>query len=297
MIQARYVDIKRFAVHDGPGIRTTLFLKGCPLNCIWCHNPESRKSTPELAVYRNKCVLCGECARICTCHCLKNGTHELDRSSCTACGKCVSACPAEALELFGKTMTSEEAVSLLLEDELFYSDGGGVTLSGGEPLLQSAFCAEVFRQLKERNIHCAADTCGCVPWKNFEEVLPCTDMFLYDFKCIDPEQHRKLTGVDNKLILENLKKLDSCGKTVEIRMPLVPEHNMSEAYICGAGEFLSSLSCISAVRLLPYHAFARSKFLAVGHADTMPHVDSPSQSDLENAAGILQSYNLKTIVL
>lgn len=297
MKQARYVDIKRFAVHDGPGIRTTLFLKGCPLNCIWCHNPESRKSTPELALYRNKCRLCGSCADVCACHLFENNGHDLDRSACAACGKCVSACPAEALELFGKTISADEAAALLLEDEIFYSDGGGVTLSGGEPLLQSAFCAEVFRQLKERNIHCAADTCGCVPWKNFEEVLPYTDMFLYDFKCIDPEQHKKLTGRDNSLILENLKKLDTRGKTVEIRMPLVPGHNMKEEYIHGAGEYLASLSHISAVRLLPYHAFARSKFLAVGHVDTMPDVAPPSRKDLEEAAAILQSYNLKTIVL
>ncbi|MBQ9503297.1 MAG: glycyl-radical enzyme activating protein [Lentisphaeria bacterium] len=296
MLQARYVDVKRFAVHDGPGIRTTLFLKGCPLRCIWCHNPESRKSTPELAFYRNKCCFCGECARKCACHRVGNGGHEIDRAACRACGACVPVCPAEALELFGKSVSAAEAASWLLEDEMFYSGGGGVTLSGGEPLLQSAFCAELLRTLKERNIHCAVDTCGSVPWGNIEEVLPYTDLFLYDIKCIDPVRHRELTGAGNELILENLKKLSSRGKAVEIRMPLVPGHNTAEEYIRGAGAFLAGLANVSAVRLLPYHSFARSKFRAVGHADTMPDVEPPTPEELERAAAILRSHNLQTIV-
>ena len=295
MEQARYIDIKRFAVHDGPGIRTTLFLKGCPLRCLWCHNPESRRSEPELAIHYPKCTCCGECAKVCSCHSIVNGVHEFDRAACKACGKCESVCPAGALELFGKTITVEEAASKLLEDKIFYEDGGGITLSGGEPLLQSAFCAELLGRMKAEGIHCAVDTCGNVPWTAFEEVLPCADIFLYDFKCFDPEKHRKLTGSRNERILENLKKLDETGKEIEIRMIMVPEHNMAEEALRAAGEFLAPLKHISAVRLLAYHSLARSKFKAVGHPDTMPEVPSPDAEALERCAEILRSYSIKAV--
>ena len=213
MTSARYIDVKRFAVHDGPGIRTTLFLKGCSLRCIWCHNPESRLPQPELAIHYPKCTGCGECAKFCSCHKIVAGEHEFDRARCKACGNCEEVCPAGALELFGKSMTVDEAAEKLLEDRIFYADGGGITLSGGEPLLQSGFCAELLARMKSEKIHCAVDTCGNVPWSAFEAVLPYTDMFLYDFKCADPEKHRRLTGARNDLLLENLKKLDGAGRS------------------------------------------------------------------------------------
>ena len=295
MKSARYIDVKRFAVHDGPGVRTTLFLKGCSLRCIWCHNPESRRSEPELAIRYPKCTCCGECAKVCSCHSIVNGVHEFDRAACKACGKCESVCPAGALELFGKTMTVKEAAEKLLEDKIFYEDGGGITLSGGKPLLQSGFCAELLGRMKAEGIHCAVDTCGNVPWTAFEEVLPVTDMFLYDFKCFDPEKHQRLTGSRNERILENLKKLDSTGKEIEIRMIMVPEHNMAEEDLRAAGKFLAPLKHISAVRLLAYHSLARSKFKAVGHPDTMPDVPSPDAEALEHCAEILRSYSIHVI--
>ena len=294
MTSAGYIDIKRFAVHDGPGVRTTLFLKGCSLRCIWCHNPESRFMQPELAIHYSKCTCCGECAKTCSCHKIVNCVHEFDRAACKACGKCESVCPAGALELFGKTITAEEAAEKLLEDKIFYEDGG-ITVSGGEPLLHSAFCAELLARMKAEGIHCAVDTCGNVPWAAFEEVLPHTDMFLYDFKCFDPEKHRKLTGSRNERVLENLKKLDSTGKEIEIRMIMVPEHNMAKEDLCAAGEFLAPLKHISAVRLLAYRSLARSKFKAVGHPDTMPDVPSPDAEALERCAEILRSYSLNAV--
>ena len=296
MTQARYIDIKRFAVHDGPGVRTTLFLKGCSLRCIWCHNPESRFMQPELAIHYPKCTGCGECAKVCFCHKIVNGVHEFDRAACKACGKCEAECPSGVLELFGKTIIVEEAAAKLLEDRIFYTDGGGITISGGEPLLHCQFCAELLKIMKAEGIHCAVDTCGNVPWSAFETVLPYTDMFLYDFKSADSEKHRQLTGSRNELILENLKKLDLTGKEIEIRMVMVPEHNMSEDDLRAAGAFLAPLRNISAVRLLSYHSLARSKFRAVGHPDTMPDVPSPDVNALENAAEILRLCGLKHVV-
>ena len=295
MTSARYIDIKRFAVHDGPGIRTTLFLKGCPLRCIWCHNPESRQPQPELAIHYPKCTLCGECAKACSCHKIVNGTHEFNRAECKACGKCENACLSNALELFGKMITVEEAMEKLLEDRIFYADDGGITISGGEPLLQSEFCRELLKGMKSENIQCAIDTCGNVPWSAFEAILPYADMFLYDFKCADPEKHCRLTGCRNELILNNLKRLNETGKDIEIRMIMVPEHNMSEQDLHAAGEFLSSMKNISAVRLLAYHSLARSKFKAVGHPDTMPYVESPTAEMLEECAEIIRSYSIKAI--
>ncbi|MBO4344617.1 MAG: glycyl-radical enzyme activating protein [Victivallales bacterium] len=295
MATARYIDIKRFAVHDGPGIRTTLFLKGCSLRCIWCHNPESRLPQPELAIHYPKCTLCGECAKVCPCHRIADGVHDFLRADCKACGRCEAACPSGALELFGKAISVEEAAEKLLEDRIFYADGGGITVSGGEPLLQSDFCAELLEQMKAEGIHCAVDTCGNVPWTAFESVLPYTDMFLYDFKCADSEKHRRLTGSGNELILENLKRLDETGKQIEIRMVMVPEHNMEESDLRSAGEFLAPLKNASAVRLLAYHSLARSKFKAVGHQDTMPDVPSPDVDALERAAAILRNYSKNII--
>ena len=292
------VDLKRFAVHDGPGIRTTLFLKGCPLSCLWCHNPESIRRGAELGLLKNKCVLCGECAKVCpeSCHSFSDGTHRIDRSKCIACGKCVSACLYDALILYGRRLSAEEAARLILEDRFFYEySNGGATVSGGEPLLQTEFCAELFRLLKTEGVHCTVDTCGNVPWSAFERMLPLTDLFLYDFKEIDSEKHKAFTGVPNERILENLKRLSGCGVPIEIRMPLVPEYNMSDSDLAGAGEFLAGLGNITAVRMLAYHSLAHSKYESVGHTDTMPDVPAPSAEMMERAERILSGFGLRTI--
>ena len=297
-LSARYIDIKRFAVHDGPGIRTTLFLKGCPLRCIWCHNPEGRLPQPELAIHYRKCTFCGECAKVCSCHKIAPGVHEFDRPRCKSCGNCEHACPSGALELFGRTMTVDEAAEKFLEDRIFYADGGGITLSGGEPLLQADFCAELLKRMRGEGIGCAVDTCGQVPWAAFEKVLPYTDIFLYDFKCADPEKHEKLTGCRNDLVLENLTRLDATGANIEIRMIMVPGCNMDDgdlraagATLGDAGRFLAGLpKPVGGVRLLAYRAFSHAKYQSIGHPDTMPDVPSPDAEALEKCADVLREY-------
>lgn len=290
-------DVKRFAVHDGPGIRTTLFLKGCPLRCLWCHNPESILRKPELGIRFHKCTLCGECAKVCPCHKFENGSHLFDRENCTACGKCVEACLFDASVFYGKPMTPAEAVAVILEDRMFYElSGGGATVSGGEPLLQAGFCAELFALLKWENIHTAVDTCGDLPWSAFETVLPQTDLFLYDFKHPNSEAHRKLTGRGNERIKENLLRLGETGKPIEIRIPLIPSLNTADETLKQSADFLSGVKGITVVRLLAYHALARSKYEAVGHADTMPDAGPPDEKTLQHAAEYLKNVGLCPIL-
>lgn len=296
-MQGRLLNIERMCVHDGPGIRTTIYLKGCPLRCRWCHNPESISSEPEIGFSRRKCVGCGKCAEVCPtgAHVFRDGAHLFNRELCTACGKCVEACLPGALEYYGREMSAEEAGAAVLEDKTFYAtSGGGCTISGGEPLWQAPFCAEVFQLLRREDIHCAIDTSGAVPWESFETVLPYTDMFLYDVKHTDDRLHREHTGSSNRGVLNNLKRLSECGVPIEIRIPTIPGFNADEKSMAAMGEWLSGLSHIVGVRLLPYH-LARSKYETVGRPDTMPDVLPPDAAAMAGAAAILQGYGLGAV--
>lgn len=281
-------DVKHFAVHDGPGIRTTLFFKGCPLKCVWCHNPEGLSFAPQLAHHASKCLSCGECVLACpqNAHEMKEGKHLFLRERCVGCGECVSVCPGEALHRYGTGVTVEEILPQLLQDRAFYENGqGGITLSGGECLSQAEFCAELLARLKEEGIHTAVDTCGFVSREMLNLVIPYTDLFLYDLKAIDPEVHRHCTGQDNALILENLKYLDSLGKKIEIRIPFVPHWNDGE--IKAIRDFLRPLKNITKVKVLPYHRYAGSKYDALEIPNTLPE-RTPTPEELSAAEALFR---------
>lgn len=271
-MKALISDIKRFAVHDGDGIRTTVFFKGCPLKCVWCHNPESIGFQPQLAVFKDKCIGCGECAAVCPtgAHRLTADGHVFAGEACQFCGRCESVCLGDSLKFYGKEMTVDELLPLLLEDRAFYeTGGGGVTLSGGECLCQAAFCGELLKALKREGIRTAVDTCGFVPRASMDNVIPYTDVFLYDLKAMDETVHIHCTGRSNQPILDNLQYLDSCGKAIEVRVPYVPGYNSDQ--IDEMAMFLSKLQNVKAVKVLPYHRYAASKYAALNMENTLPN--------------------------
>ncbi len=247
-------DIQRSSFVDGPGLRTTVFFKGCNLHCMWCHNPESQKSFPEMMFYENKCTGCGKCKAICP-----NGM-----TSCTLCGRCALYCPHDARMISGKEMTVDEVLREVLKDKSFYeASGGGVTFSGGECMLQIDFLAELAKACKESDIHTAVDTAGDVPWEHFEKMLPYTDLFLYDVKLSDREKHKIYTGAYNDRILCNLRKLSGRGSDILVRIPVIGGVNDTAGDMQAIAAILKECK-ISEFELLPYHRMGENKFAALG---------------------------------
>ena len=285
----RFFEIKRFAVHDGDGIRTTVFLKGCPLKCVWCHNPEGLDGKPQLAFYPHKCVECGECADICP-----NGAHKVDseghaflRESCDGCGMCADLCPRDSLKFYGRQVTADRLLPVLIEDKEFYENsGGGVTFSGGECLLQADFVRECLIALKKEGINTAVDTCGFVSREQLDKVIPYTDTFLYDIKAISPDVHKKCTGQTNEIILDNLLYLDKLKKDIEIRIPYVPDYNDTEME--EIAHFLSGLTSVKKVRVLPYHNYAGSKYASLGMEITLPK-NLPTPEQIQSATALIKN--------
>ena len=290
-------DIKRFAIHDGPGIRTTVFLKGCPLSCWWCHNPESQSASPDLVHRPQLCARCGTCVEACPegARALTGEGVERDSSLCQLCGGCVEACPAGATEMVGRRMSVEDLVAEIERDTSFFDEsGGGVTFSGGEPLEQTAFLTEVLDRCNERETHTAVDTCGFARPDLLQGVAERTDLFLFDLKCMDSRRHIELTGVGNDLILANLRMLDRMGKRIHIRVPVIPTVTDGQDNFDALGEFAASLETRPAVTLLAHHPTAMEKYSRFAVDKKLPDgVEAPSRERLEEIARGLEQYGLE----
>jgi len=288
-------DIKKYALNDGPGIRTTVFFQGCPLSCWWCHNPESQSRTPALMYRANRCILCGECSLVCPQNGIQvNGSVQTDRSKCDVCGTCAEACYYGAREVSGREVTVEEVLAEIERDTPFHDQsGGGVTLSGGEPLMQRSFLLGLLRACREREIHTVVDTSGYTTWEALDSIRGFVNLFLYDLKLMENGRHVQYTGVSNGPILRNLELLSEHGHSVYVRIPLIPGVNDHEGNLRESAEFLASLPGIIGVELMGYHDIAAAKYEALGMAYRLNGTRPPAEEHMREAGHILEGYGLQ----
>lgn len=291
MAKGTIFDIKRYAIHDGPGIRTTIFLKGCSLRCQWCQNPEGQESNPEIILRSSRCATeCNECVSICSLDAISKDRNsiEIDKAKCNLCRECEEVCAYEALEIVGREVTAQELAEEIEKDKIFFDEsGGGVTFSGGEPLMQLDFLEALLKEIKKKNIHVTLDTSGYVSFEGLDRISEKVDLFLYDLKIMDDEKHEKYTGVSNKLILENLRKLAERGKSVAVRIPLVSGINDDNQSIHMLVDFLQSLKNINQISLLSYHRGGREKYKRLRKEKLPKTFQSPSDERIEEIKKIL----------
>jgi len=282
-------NIMRFALHDGPGIRTTVFLKGCPLRCWWCHNPESQQAQPEVIHFEERCIRCGECVRACPHGALALDEQlRLDADRCERCGECAEACPTDARQLAGRWMSVPEVLAEVARDQVFYDEsGGGMTVSGGEPLMQREFVEALLAAAHGRGLHTVLDTCGLAHARVLERVRPHVDLFLYDLKVMDRAAHRRYTGARNDRILRNLQSLAGSGAAVIVRLPVIPGVNDGAANLDALCAFLTPLG-LRAIDLLPYHRIGSDKYQRLHLVDRMNGVAPPSAEHMDALADRLR---------
>jgi pyruvate formate lyase activating enzyme len=290
-------NIQRFSVHDGPGIRDLIFVKGCPLKCLWCSNPETQNCHQEIAFIQDRCIGhkdCGWCLESCpvdAIHKSEDGKIELKFDLCSNCGECVEVCPSKAIRLFGNRMTLDEVVNVIEEDIGFYQRSrGGVTVSGGEPLYQADFVCELLRLCQQHAIHTAIETTGCGRWEDLEKVCPFVNIVFYDIKHMDPKKHKDFTGVDNDLILKNLVKLSQSYPDIPItaRTPLIPTYNDSKENIEATAKFLMEIKSVTEYELLPYHSFGEPKYKQLGREYPLSRLNKISKETVGELEEIAQ---------
>lgn len=275
-------DIQRFCVNDGPGIRTNVFLKGCPLNCLWCHNPESNSRKKQLYCNWNKCVDCGKCVNVCQNHVhkMEDDKHVINFENCKLCGECIEQCPQEALGIYGKDLSVEDVILEIRKDQDYYkTSGGGVTISGGEPMFQAEYARLLAKECKNQGFHVCMETSGFAAWEKYEKIMPYIDMFLFDYKATGDALHKKLTGVSQSIILQNMKLLIQNGKNVRLRCPIIPGYNLSKEHL----EAIARISTkgVSSVDIIPYHDMGKGKAKNIGSDMFVEGVKVPEQTDVE----------------
>jgi glycyl-radical enzyme activating protein len=277
-------DIQRFSIHDGPGIRTTVFFKGCPLRCLWCGNPESFELTPSLSYLPQRCIGCGACMPVCPAQALSAdaaGKAVVDRSRCTASGNCASVCDPRALELVGREMTVEDVLQTVIRDRAYYdASGGGLTLSGGDPVFRPAFAEALLRAAKAQRLHCCVETSGYALWGALRGIVPLVDLWLYDFKETDSRRHEQFTGKPNGLILANLRQLHAAGARIQLRCPVIPQHNARREHLDGIVALARELPNLEGVELLPYYDLWRAKLVRFGLESAFPAAVKPPAREM-----------------
>lgn len=276
-------NIQHGCYNDGPGVRTTVFLKGCPLNCLWCHNPESKEIKQEMMFNSDRCSNCLRCVGACpqNCHTVFENKHCYDKTNCLACGKCMEIYCGN-LEKVGRDVTTDEVLDDVIKDKPFYdASGGGLTLSGGEPLYQSAFALELMQKAKNKDIHICIETCGFVSQEILKKSAEFVDIYLFDYKVTDPQKHKKFTGVDNKSILENLKMLDSMNKTIILRCPIIPNYNDDDEHFMGIAKLAEKLQNIKKIEIEPYHSSGSPKYRKLGVAYCLNDIQNPDEKTIE----------------